>query len=139
MITNFALHDFPGVYRNFWFCGSDANELFVLLLKYNDEDEIFSEIFHIPKFKAAVAMVETVTESISRRKVFLAGGSQILLVVAGKWLRVGKTAQSVELCRRQDLAGVREADGRQRPSVSGQRKATCKWNLRPIFLISLIS
>ena len=70
MITNFALHDFPGFYRNFWFCGSDANELFVLLLKYNDEDEIFSEIFYIPKFKAAVAMVETVTESISRRKVF---------------------------------------------------------------------
>ena len=70
MITNFALHDFSGFYRNFWFCGSDANELFVLLLKYNDEDEIFSEIFHIPKFKEAVAMVETVTESMSRRKVF---------------------------------------------------------------------
>ena len=60
-------------------------------------------------------------------------GSRILLVVEGEWLRVGKTALSVELCRRQDLAGVREADGRQRPSVSGQRKATYKWNLRPIF------
>lgn len=66
---------------------------------------------------------------------FLTGGSRILLVVEGEWLRVGKTALSVELCRRQDLAGVREADGRQRPSVSGQRKATCKWNLRPIFFI----
>ena len=97
MITNFALHDFPGFYRNFTFRDTDANELssmvkihtieltklhfsrenladishlefFALLLKYNDEDEIISELLHISKFKEAVAMVETVTESISKTK-----------------------------------------------------------------------
>ena len=97
MITNFALHDFPGFYHNFTFRDTDANELssmvkihtieltklhfsrenladishlefFALLLKYNDEDEIISELLHIPKFKEAVAMVETVTESISKTK-----------------------------------------------------------------------
>lgn len=97
MITNFHLHDFAGFYHNFTFRDNEANEFsslvkihtielpklhyseenlanishlefFALLLKYNDEAEIISKLMSIPKFKEPIAMLETVTESISRTK-----------------------------------------------------------------------
>ena len=41
------------------------------------------------------------------------------------------TGAGLGWCRRQDLAVASLASGRQRPSVSGPRKALCKWNFRP--------